>query len=241
MLNIKNLKVSIDSKNILNGVTLAIENGQIAALMGQNGSGKSTLAQTLMGHANYKVVGGKVTFDGKDILNMSPDARALAGIFLSFQYPSEIPGVTISSFLRMIYNKKNKTTLTPVVFRKLLKEKAALLDIKEELFDRYLNDGFSGGEKKRMEMLQMLVLEPKLAILDETDSGLDIDALKIVAKSVTTLKEKTGMSVLLITHYTRVLKYIEPDLVCIMKDGVIAKSGDKKLAHEIEDKGYGQI
>jgi len=157
MLEIKNLKVKVEDKEILKGLSMKIGKGEVHALMGPNGSGKSTLAQTLMGHANYKVVGGKVTFDGKDILNMSPDARALAGIFLSFQYPSEIPGVTISSFLRMIYNKKNKTTLTPVVFRKLLKEKAALLDIKEELFDRYLNDGFSGGEKKQFLMKQIAV------------------------------------------------------------------------------------
>ena len=238
MLEIKNLKVNIEDKEVLKGVNLEIEANKIHALMGQNGSGKSTLAQTLMGHPGYKVVGGDVKFNGKNLLELEPNERSLAGLFLSFQYPSEIAGVTISSFLRMIYNKSHSTNLTTVLFRKFLTDKLALLEIKEDFMNRYLNEGFSGGEKKRMEMLQMLVLEPKLAILDETDSGLDVDAVKIVAKCINALKAQTNMSVLLITHYPRILKFIEPDRVHIMQDGEISQTGDKSLAHEIEEKGY---
>lgn len=238
MLTIKDLKVRIDEKEILKGVNLSILPNKIHVLMGQNGSGKSTLAQAIMGHPKYEVTQGQIELDGQDLLEMETDERALSGVFLSFQYPSEIPGVTISSFLRMVYNKVHGTKLTPVKFRAILKEKADILGIDETMLSRYLNDGFSGGEKKRMEMLQMLVMEPKLVILDETDSGLDIDALKTVSQSVNILKNQTSMSVLLITHYTRILKYIVPDMVHIMSDGKIVKEGGKDLAHGLEEHGY---
>lgn len=238
MLNIKNLHVSVENKKILKGVDLKIGKDEVHILMGPNGSGKSTLAQTLMGNPSFEVTKGKVMFEKKELFDLDPTARALAGVFLSFQYPSEIPGVSISNFLRTVYNKKIGEKLTPVKFRKLLFEKMKLLNIDKSFANRYLNEGFSGGEKKRMEILQMLVLEPKFAILDETDSGLDIDALKIVAKGVNTLKKETKMGVLVITHYARILKYIEPDFVHVMKDGKIVRSGGKKLAHELEEKGY---
>lgn len=238
MLKVKNLHVKIDEKEILKGVNLELTKGQVTVLMGQNGSGKSTLAQTLMGHPLYQITSGEVLFNNEDLLEMEPNERALKGLFLSFQYPSEVTGVTISSFLRMIYNKRHSTNLSPAAFRKLLKEKMDLLEMKDDFMSRYLNEGFSGGEKKRMEMLQMLVLEPELAILDETDSGLDIDALKVVSKAVNILKETKGMSVLIITHYTRILQHIEADRVLIMQDGAIVKTGDKSLAHELEEKGY---
>lgn len=238
MLEIKNLKVSIEDKEILKGVNLTLQDNKVHVLMGQNGSGKSTLAQSLMGHPLYEVTEGVAKLDGTDLLELEPDERALEGVFLSFQYPSEIPGVTISNYLRMIYNKRNNTKLSPVKFRKLLKEKMDILNMPEEFMTRYLNEGFSGGEKKRMEMLQMMILEPKVAILDETDSGLDIDALKIVAETVNKLKEETGMSVLIITHYTRILNHIDADMVHIMRAGEIIKEGGKELAHELEEKGY---
>lgn len=238
MLEVKNLSVEIQDKLILKNLSIMVRANTVHALMGINGSGKSTLAQTLMGHPDYVVKTGRAIFNGKDILGMTPDQRALEGLFLSFQYPSEIQGVTISSFLRMIYNKTHKQNLSPVNFRKVLKEKMDLLEMKEELTQRYLNDGFSGGEKKRMEMLQMLVLEPKLSILDETDSGLDIDALQVVSKAVNHLIKNNGMSVLLITHYARILKYVIPDTVHIMADGAIIRQGDISLAHELEEKGY---
>lgn len=238
MLEIKNFKVNIEEKEILKGVNLTVEDNKVHVLMGQNGSGKSTLAQAIMGHPLYEVTDGEVLINGENLLEMEPDERALAGVFLSFQYPSEIPGVTISSFLRMIYNKRHDVKLSPVKFRKLLAEKMELLNMPEEFMSRYLNEGFSGGEKKRMEMLQMLILEPKVAILDETDSGLDIDALKIVSETVNTLKKETGMSVLLITHYTRILKHIDADVVHIMQKGQIIQEGGKELAHELEEQGY---
>lgn len=238
MLKITNLHVKIEDKEILHGVNLEIAKGKVYALMGQNGSGKSTLAQTLMGHPAYTIISGDVALKELNVLAMDPTQRSQAGLFLSFQYPSEIPGVTISSFLRMIYNKRFKQNISPANFRKLIKEKMTILDMKEDFLGRYLNEGFSGGEKKRMEMLQMLALEPEIAILDETDSGLDVDALKVVAKAVNYLKEKTGMGVLVITHYTRILNHIEPDVVFIMKEGQIVKEGTKGLAHELESKGY---
>ena len=181
MLEIKNLHVKIDENEILKGVNLSLAENKVHVLMGPNGSGKSTLAQSLMGHPGYEVTEGSVMLDGKNLLDLEPDERSLAGLYLSFQYPSEVPGVTISSFLRMVYNKRNKENLSPVKFRKLLAEKMKVLGIDESFMTRYLNEGFSGGEKKRMEILQMLVLAPKFAILDETDSGLDIDALKVVS------------------------------------------------------------
>lgn len=238
MLNIKDLKIFIDDKEIIHGLNLHINKGETHALMGQNGSGKSTLAQTIMGHPKYLVKEGSIQFLNKNILNMDPSERAREGIFLSFQYPSEVSGVNIASYLRMIYNKTIPTPISPVKFREILKEKLEVLDIKQNFLNRYLNDGFSGGEKKRMEMLQMLVLEPKFVILDEVDSGLDIDALKIVAKSVMYLKEKTNTTVLLITHYARILNYVKPDVVHVMKDGKIVKEGGSELANDLEETGY---
>lgn len=237
ILEIKDLKVSVEETNILKGVDLEVASNQVTVLMGPNGSGKSTLAQSLMGHPMYEV-NGSVMFDGSDLLELEADERALAGLFLSFQYPSEVTGVTISSFLRMVYNKKHGVKLTPVKFRTILKEKMEILSMDESFMNRYLNEGFSGGEKKRMEMLQMLILEPKLAILDETDSGLDVDALKYVGTAVNYLRKETGMAVLLITHYTRILKYIEPDSVYIMQEGKITQKGSKELAHQLEEQGY---
>jgi Fe-S cluster assembly ATP-binding protein len=225
MIEIKNLKVNIGDKEILKGLNLEIGQNQIHAIMGPNGSGKSTLAQTLMGHPGYEVTSGEVTFMNENILEMEPNERAAKGLFLSFQYPSEVEGVNIISYLRMIYNHSHSVKLSPIKFREVLKEKMIILDIKEEFLNRYLNDGFSGGEKKRMEMLQMLVLEPKLAILDETDSGLDVDALKVVSQAVNYLAEKNGMSAIVITHYTRILNYIKPEFVHILKDGKIIKQG----------------
>ena len=241
MFRINGLKVSVEGNKILNGINLEIKAGEIHALMGHNGSGKSTLAQVLMGHPGYKVEQGSVVFEKNNLLDLEPDQRANLGLFLSFQYPSEISGVNISSYLRMIYNKRNNEKLSPVAFRKILKEKMELLKMNEDFMNRYLNEGFSGGEKKRMEMLQMLVIEPKLAILDETDSGLDIDALKVVTGAIEHLHKAKGMAVLLITHYSRVLKYLEPDMVHVMKNGQIVKSGGKDLAHQIEDYGYDSI
>jgi Fe-S cluster assembly ATP-binding protein len=238
MLEIKNLRVKINEKEILKGLDLKIGENQVHALMGPNGSGKSTLASTLMGHPGYEVVSGAAIFNNENILEMEANERAEKGLFLSFQYPSEVEGVNITSYLRMIYNKSHEQKLSPIKFREVLKEKMEILDIKEDFINRYLNDGFSGGEKKRMEMLQMLILEPKLAILDETDSGLDVDALKVVSKAVNYLVEKTQMSVVVITHYTRILNYIKPEFVHILKDGKIIKEGGESLAHEIEVSGY---
>ena len=241
MLKINDLKVSIEENRILNGIDLEVKSGEIHALMGHNGSGKSTLAQVLMGHPGYTADEGTVFFENRNLLELEPDQRAGLGLFLSFQYPSEISGVNISSYLRMLYNKRHNEKLSPVAFRKVLKEKMELLHLNEGLVNRYLNEGFSGGEKKRMEMLQMLILEPKLSVLDETDSGLDIDALKIVTNAIDYLHKEKGMSVLLITHYSRVLKYLEPDTVHVIKDGRIVKSGGKDLAHQIEEHGYDYI
>lgn len=238
MLEINNLHIKTADKEIVKGLNLKIGKNQIHALMGPNGSGKSTLASTLMGHPGYEVTSGNVSFLDEDLLEMEPNERAKKGLFLSFQYPSEVSGVNISSYLRMIYNKATDQKVSPVKFREILKEKMQILDIHEEFINRYLNDGFSGGEKKRMEMLQMLVLEPKLAILDETDSGLDVDALKVVSKAVNYLVEKNQMSVVVITHYTRILNYIKPEFVHVLKDGKIIKEGTGELAHEIEASGY---
>lgn len=242
MLKITNLKVKVEDKEIIKGLNLEIKRGEIHALMGPNGSGKSTLAQSLMGHPKYEVTHGEVLLEGKNILEMDTTERAKAGIFLAFQYPSEITGVTIASFLRLVYNNKMKAIggkeLSPVAFRKVLKEKMDQLKMDENFMNRYLNEGFSGGEKKRCEILQMVILEPKLVILDETDSGLDIDALKIVSEGVTKLHKETGMAALVITHYTRILKYIKPDFVHVMKEGRIVKEGGHDLADELEAKGY---
>ncbi len=238
MLEIKNLHIKTADKEIVKGLDLKIGENQIHAIMGPNGSGKSTLASTLMGHPGYEVTSGEVTFLDENLLELEADERASKGLFLSFQYPSEVEGVNISSYLRMIYNKSHGEKVSPVKFREILKSKMEILDIKEDFINRYLNDGFSGGEKKRMEMLQMLVLEPKLAILDETDSGLDVDALKVVSKAVNYLVENKRMSVIVITHYTRILNYIKPQFVHVLKDGKIIREGAEELAHEIESQGY---
>ncbi len=242
MLEIKNLRVKVDEKEIIKGLSLAVGKGEIHAIMGPNGSGKSTLAQTLMGSPKYTVDGGSVKFEGKNLLAMDTTQRSSLGLFLAFQYPSEVTGVTLANFLRLVYNNKMKKEggkeLSPASFRKVLVSKMADLKMDEDFVNRYLNEGFSGGEKKRCEILQMAILEPKLAILDETDSGLDIDALKIVAEGVGSLHGKTGMSAIIITHYTRILKYISPDFVHVMKGGVIIKEGGQELAHELESTGY---
>lgn len=237
MLNIKDLHAKIEDISILKGVDLKINTNDMAVLMGQNGSGKSTLAQVTMGNPSYEVTKGEITFEHEDVLELDVTERAKLGIFLSFQYPSEIEGVTVSNYLRLIYNTKNNTKLSPVKFRKLVYEYLEILKMDESFLNRYLNEGFSGGEKKRMEMLQMLVLNPKFVILDEVDSGLDVDALKVVADSVNYLHKK-GTTFLIITHYSRILKYIEPNRVLIMTKGKIVKEGPKNLAIEIEAKGY---
>jgi len=236
-MKINNLHVTAEDIEILRGLDLELTSGDIHVLMGPNGSGKSTLAQVLMGNEQYVVTAGEVSFGKESMLDLEPNERSLKGIFLSFQYPSDVTGVTVSSFLRMIYNKHHKEDLSPVKFRKLLNEKMKLLELDEELSGRYLNEGFSGGEKKKLEMLQMLLLEPKLAIIDEVDSGLDIDALKVVTNSINYLKEK-GTTFLVITHYTRILNYVDPSQVFIIKDGKIVESGGKKLAHDLEEQGY---
>lgn len=238
LLKVKDLEVSIDDKKIINKVNLELEKGKIHVLMGPNGSGKSTLANVLMGHPEISVTNGDILLDDASILDLEPNERSQQGMFLSFQYPSEVPGVNISSFLRMIYNKKTGENLSPVKFRKFVKEKMDILGMDESFLDRYLNDGFSGGEKKRMEILQLLVLEPKLAILDETDSGLDIDAIKVVSAAINKIHQDSDIAFLLITHYSRILEYIKPDKVFVMQDGKITKTGGKELAHELEKKGY---
>lgn len=238
MLIIKDLHANVEDKEILKGVNLSINAGESHALMGQNGSGKSTLSHVLMGSPFYEVTSGDVSLNGNNLLEMEPHERSLAGLFLSFQYPSEIPGVTIRNYLRVLYNKHHQTKLSPIKFKDILAEKLAVLDMSPDFADRALNEGFSGGEKKRMEMLQMLIVEPKLVILDEVDSGLDVDALKVVGKAVGYIKEKSNTAVLLITHYARILKHIPVEHVHIMQNGQIVKSATEALAHEIEQKGY---
>ena len=237
MLKIENLHVNIDDKEILKGVNLEIKQGEIHALMGPNGSGKSTLSFALMGHPKYEITKGKVTLDGKNIFKMSVSERAKAGLFLSFQYPVEIPGVSLANFLRTAYNEIKDTKINVMNFMKLLYEKMAMLKINKKFAGRNLNVGFSGGEKKRTEILQMAILEPKFGILDETDSGLDVDALRIVAKGV---KKLVGpkLGILIITHYQRILHHIKPDFVHVLVDGKIIKSGSHELAKEIEKTGY---
>tara|TARA_B100000315_G_scaffold105164_2_gene96389 strand:+ start:1233 stop:1985 length:753 start_codon:yes stop_codon:yes gene_type:complete len=240
-LEVKNLRVKVDDKEILKGISLDLDKGQVVALMGPNGSGKSTLAYALMGHPKYEITSGKVFLNGEDVTNTSPDQRAKKGLFLSFQYPQEIAGVSVSNFLRTALNaireSKNEKQISVMDFHKLLQEKMKLLKIDKSFALRYVNEGFSGGEKKRMEILQMAVLQPQIGILDETDSGLDIDALKTVAMGVNDLKGPE-LGVLLITHYQRILNYITPDKVHIVVDGKIVKSGGKELALEVEERGY---
>ncbi|HEX6966806.1 MAG TPA: Fe-S cluster assembly ATPase SufC [Gemmatimonadaceae bacterium] len=241
MLDIKNLHASVDGKDILKGIDLTVNAGEVHAIMGPNGSGKSTLAQVLAGHPSYEVTGGTVMYDGKDLLDMEPEERAQAGVFLAFQYPVEIPGVSNAYFLRSAYNEVRKANgleeVDPIEFLGIMDERLKLVDMSEEMLNRSVNAGFSGGEKKRNEILQMAVLEPKLAILDETDSGLDIDALKIVANGVNALKRPDNATIV-VTHYQRLLNYIVPDYVHVLVNGRIVKSGGKELALELEERGY---
>ncbi len=238
-LEIKDLHVSVDGKEILKGIDLAIRQGEIHAIMGPNGSGKSTLSCTVMGHPRYIIDKGQILFDGRDITVLKANERAKLGLFLSFQYPSEIEGVSVANFLRTSLNAlSNGSRLSLQDFQQLLREKMALLNVDKSFSARYLNAGFSGGEKKKGEILQMAVLNPKMAILDETDSGLDIDALKTVAEGINTIAKQSEMGVLLITHYQRLLNYVRPDKVHIMIDGRIVKSGDASLAEHLEEKGY---
>ncbi|REJ75690.1 MAG: Fe-S cluster assembly ATPase SufC [Acidobacteria bacterium] len=241
LLEIKDLYVAIDGKNILKGLNLSINKGEVHAIMGPNGSGKSTLAKVLAGHPSYEVVKGEILYEGKDLLELDPDERAREGVFMAFQYPVEVPGVSNAQFLRLAYNEKMKhigeEELDPLEFNDLLKEKAKIVGMEPEFFKRSVNEGFSGGEKKRNEILQMAVLDPKLALLDETDSGLDIDALRVVAEGVNTLKSQEN-GIVLVTHYQRLLNYIVPDFVHVLAGGKIVKEGGKELAIELEEKGY---
>jgi len=244
MLEIRNLHAEVDGKEILRGIDLKVSAGEIHAIMGPNGSGKSTLAQVLAGRESYLVTAGEVIFEGRDLLEMAPEDRAREGIFMAFQYPVEIPGVGNTYFLKAALNAIRKYRGLPefdaMDFLKLVKEKMKLVEVDESLISRPVNEGFSGGEKKRNEIFQMAVLDPKLAILDETDSGLDIDALRIVANGVTTL-HAAYRAVIVITHYQRLLNYIVPDYVHVLSNGRIVKSGGKELALELEEKGYGWI
>lgn len=241
MLSIKNIHASIEGKQILKGLDLEINPGEVHAIMGPNGAGKSTLASILAGREEFEVTEGTVIFEGKDLLEMKPEERAREGLFLAFQYPVEIPGVSTTNFIKAALNEKRKyqglEPMDSVSFLKLLKEKAALLELDKSLLSRSLNEGFSGGEKKRNEIFQMAVLDPKLTILDETDSGLDIDALRIVAKGVNTLRN-ADHAIIVITHYQRLLNYLQPDFVHVLVDGKVVKSGGKELALELEEKGY---
>ena len=239
-LEIKNLHVSVDGKEILKGVNLKLEKGKVHVLMGPNGSGKSTLSNVIMGHPRYTVTKGQIFLNGEDITTLGPSERAKKGLFLSFQYPHEISGVTINNFLRTALNNLRKEKINVMEFQKLLKEKLKLLQIPENFADRYLNAGFSGGEKKKSEILQLAVLNPRVAILDETDSGLDIDALRAVSHGINTLRD-ADKEILIITHYKRILEYIAPDKLSIMIDGKIVLEGGKELVDQLEEKGYGWI
>ena len=241
MLSIKNIHANIEGKEILKGINLEIKAGEVHAIMGPNGSGKSTLASVLAGREEYEVTEGEVNFLEKDLLELSTEDRAREGLFLAFQYPVEIPGVSTTNFIKAAVNEKRKyqgeEPLDAVAFLKMMKQKMALVEIDQSLLSRSINEGFSGGEKKRNEVFQMAMLEPKLAILDETDSGLDIDALRIVANGINKLRNE-NRAILLITHYQRLLDYIQPDYVHVLYNGKIVKSGTKELALELEEKGY---
>jgi Fe-S cluster assembly ATP-binding protein len=244
MLTIDNLHVSVEGKTILNGINLDVKAGEVHAIMGPNGSGKSTLAAAVAGNDSYEIVKGDILFKGENIIELSPEERAHRGIFMSFQYPVEIPGVTVTNFIKTSINSnlkaRGENEMPANKMLKKIREKAALLEIDSKFLSRSLNEGFSGGEKKRNEIFQMAMLEPSISILDETDSGLDIDALKIVANGVNKLKNKDN-AVIIITHYQRLLDYIIPDYVHVLNKGKIAKSGDKGLAHELEERGYDWI
>ena len=244
MLKIKKLNVAVNEQTILKGINLSVNAGEVHAIMGPNGSGKSTLSKVLAGHPGYVVRSGAVTYLGDDLLALPPEKRAQAGIFLSFQYPVEIPGVTNINFLKAAVNAVRKgrggNLLDAIDFLSFIREKCKLLDMDESFLYRSINEGFSGGEKKRNEILQLLALEPRLAILDETDSGLDIDALQVIARGVNSMRSSTR-AIILVTHYQRLLDYIEPDFVHVLVNGQIVRSGDKTLAHELEKKGYGWL
>lgn len=238
MLEIKNLHIEVDNKEVLKGVSLKIKKDEIIAIMGPNGSGKTSLSYAIMGHPNYKITKGEILFNGKKINELDPSERAKLGIFLSFQNPVEISGVTVSNFLRTaLKNAKNKV-YSLIEYKKLLLKHMKLLNIDSSFKDRYLNEGFSGGEKKRFETLQMSILEPSLAVIDEVDSGLDIDSLSIVADNIKKIQKKNEMSILIITHYERILEYIKPDKVLIFDNGKIKKVGNINLVKEVESKGY---
>jgi len=241
LLEVRDLTASVAKHDILHGVNLTVRAGEVHAVMGPNGSGKSTFARVLSGHSAYEVTGGEVNFDGRNLLDLSPEDRARAGVFLGFQYPVEVPGVTNSAFMRLAYNTvgaaRGKEELDPLEFDDFIREKMKLLEINPDFLERSLNAGFSGGEKKRNEILQMAVLDPRLSILDETDSGLDIDALRVVANGINQLHTADD-AIVLVTHYQRLLNYIEPDYVHVMENGRIIKTGDKTLALELEKRGY---
>ena len=244
MLEVRNLQVKAEDKQILRGINLTVNRGEVHAIMGPNGSGKSTLARALAGHPGYEVTGGDVLYEGKDLLDMSADERAREGLFMAFQYPVEIPGVNNAYFLKAAVNARRRhqglEELDAIDFMKIIKEKAKLLQVDEAMLQRSVNEGFSGGEKKRNEIFHMAVLEPALAILDETDSGLDIDALKIVSSGVNAMRTKDRAFVV-VTHYQRLLNYIVPDFVHVLSDGVLVRSGGRELALELEEKGYGWL
>lgn len=240
LMEVKNLHVQIEDKEILKGLNLTVRKGEIHAIMGPNGGGKSTLCNSLMGNPKYSITQGQILFDGEDITSVKVNERAKKGIFLSFQYPEEIPGITVDNFIRTAVNTVTGKNMSMLQFGKQMKEKMDMLSMKPEYRTRYLNVGFSGGEKKKTEILQMALLNPKLVMLDEIDSGLDIDALKIVAETVKKLKTE-NMSILIVTHYNRILDYLEPDVISVLMDGRIVKSGDKNLAKELEKTGYEAI
>src|SRR5438046_3887701 len=241
MLEIKNLQVRVAGKEILRGINLTVTTGEVHAIMGPNGSGKSTLARAIAGHPEYEITAGSITYDGKDLLEMAPEDRAREGVFMAFQYPVEIPGVNNAYFLKAAVNAVRKHRGLPefdaMEFMTYVREKAKILELDPSLLNRPVNEGFSGGEKKRNEIFQMAVLEPALAVLDETDSGLDIDALKVVARGVNAMRS-ADRAILLVTHYQRLLSYIVPDVVHVLTDGRIVRSGGKELALELEEKGY---
>lgn len=248
LLEVKDLKISVEGEDILKGLDLKVNKGEIHCIMGPNGSGKSTLVNSLMGHPAYEVEGGEVELDGEDVLDMEAFERSLAGLFLAFQYPKEIAGVSMLNFLMASYNAHllakdpEAKTMKAFRFKKMLKSLLDDLEVDDNFLDRYVNQGFSGGEKKKMEILQLKLLQPRIAMLDETDSGLDVDALKLVSKGIKDVHaESEEMAIIIVTHYQRILEYVKPDFVHVMKDGVIVKSGGPEFAKEIEDKGFGWV